>query len=529
MGAVCAKKDEIDLSTYQAEEKKPEGRKDFRKVRTLRSARGPCGGRLRQPAASPTQTTVPAPPPSRTPPVSNPPQQKPARQHPPPTRSLEPSPNPTPPQRNSLVFHMVDWVEKEDVPAMLLKIRARGKKKEPLPDWTKMDPRTMRQAKIAEEIACGNMRTMREQVIGHFSTINRKYQGGWGGDSLLHIVCREGYYHMAEFMSNPKNYSAFDATALDYDAENNKWRAPLHVLFTPTHESFLGRKYGLQDSGKPKAVKPEGIQVETDWIKPGGETERHKIIELFIEKGADIHKLDFHDYSIFHYACLWGWVETAKLLLENGADAEAGNAIGQNPFTVSVEYKWLEIVEFLLENTTLSLETKNSEGETALFYAVRNSDLDMTQALCEFGCNVNVASYDKLTPLKIACQSQAVEIVGVLLDFKATQRPSAFDLLEGRAKGIVNKRLEDEKQRKREEAEKHAKDKRRAGGGLSATWSSGGKSEYGAWKPYIDKKDSGVFYYNTVSRVCQRERPEDYTPDLRYSMKTATYGMHFYH
>ena len=37
-------------------------------------------------------------------------------------------------------------------------------KKESLPDWTKQDPRTMRQAKIAEDVAGGNMRVVREQV-----------------------------------------------------------------------------------------------------------------------------------------------------------------------------------------------------------------------------------------------------------------------------------------------------------------------------------------------------------------------------
>ena len=48
------------------------------------------------------------------------------------------------------------------------------------------------------------MRTMREQVIGHFTTINRPYSAHWEGETLLHIVCREGYEYMVEFMFNPK-------------------------------------------------------------------------------------------------------------------------------------------------------------------------------------------------------------------------------------------------------------------------------------------------------------------------------------
>ena len=47
--------------------------------------------------------------------------------------------------------------------AQLMDMIAKAKK-ESLPDWTKQDPRTMRQAKIAEDVAGGNMRVVREQV-----------------------------------------------------------------------------------------------------------------------------------------------------------------------------------------------------------------------------------------------------------------------------------------------------------------------------------------------------------------------------
>ena len=43
-------------------------------------------------------------------------------------------------------------------------------------------------------------------------------------------------------MTNPKNYSMFDTTQLEYNIENGKWRTPLHVAFTPPHETFCARK-----------------------------------------------------------------------------------------------------------------------------------------------------------------------------------------------------------------------------------------------------------------------------------------------
>jgi hypothetical protein len=46
----------------------------------------------------------------------------------------------------------------------------------------KIDPRAARANKVADGIAQGNMRVMREQVIGHFTTINSESRVGRGGE-----------------------------------------------------------------------------------------------------------------------------------------------------------------------------------------------------------------------------------------------------------------------------------------------------------------------------------------------------------
>jgi len=109
-------------------------------------------------------------------------------------------------KRNSLVTDIIDFAENRTDMATLCKRieKPLNDKRKKMPDWTKEDPRHMREAKCAEEIACGNMRTLRNQIITHFAMVNKNYAGGWGGDALLHICCREGYYVMVEFMINPK-------------------------------------------------------------------------------------------------------------------------------------------------------------------------------------------------------------------------------------------------------------------------------------------------------------------------------------
>ena len=53
--------------------------------------------------------------------------------------------------------------------------------------------------------------------------------------------------------------------------------------------------------------------------------DRQKIVACLIKRKCDLNKVDYHDHSALHYACVWGWVPTVDLLLEEGADPECSN------------------------------------------------------------------------------------------------------------------------------------------------------------------------------------------------------------
>ena len=428
-------------------------------------------------------------------------------------------------KRNSLVFALTDWVgtdfgKNDELLQILLSKRTRETSS------GANDPRGSRAAKTAEAIALGNFRELREIIIGHFAQVNKRY-GAWDNDTLLHIVCREGYLRMVQFMVDPKNVSQFDTTEIDYNAENGKWRTPIHLVFTPPHETFCARKIGVHDNGLPQSQKPEGVSIDSDWIRPGTPKQRMAIVELLIDKGADIHKMDYHDHAVLHYACIWGWVDTVALLLDHGADPETSNIAGQNALMAATEFKHVGVLDLLLSETMISIESKNVDGETALHYAAATKDVDTVECLCEYGANVNAESYSKDSPLKRACRNQDIPMIHKLLDFAATRRPSAFDLLEGDAKEIILDRLERERLEKIAEFEaiKAAK----ASGKPGANSRGAKASAVGEWRPYRDKRGRGIFYYNRVSRVSQFEIPDDYEKDRSYIMKDATFGMHFYH
>ena len=88
-------------------------------------------------------------------------------------------------KRNSQLFALVDFIDatknrslkpdEEELPPLdytSIVCSNAGAKKGKETDFTKIDPRAARANKVADGIASGNMRTMREQVIGHFTTIN---------------------------------------------------------------------------------------------------------------------------------------------------------------------------------------------------------------------------------------------------------------------------------------------------------------------------------------------------------------------
>ena len=149
-------------------------------------------------------------------------------------------------RKNSLVSDMFLYIENErlDDRKEMAKIMQPeiDKKKKKIPDWNKAELRIQKKMKTADEVACGNMKKLRDLVIQEFKNINNSYPDKWDEETALHIACREGYFDMVEFMINPKNRSLFDVTDLEIDILNGKWRSPLHLLFTAPHCTFVSLK-----------------------------------------------------------------------------------------------------------------------------------------------------------------------------------------------------------------------------------------------------------------------------------------------
>lgn len=432
-------------------------------------------------------------------------------------------------RRNSMAFNIMNFVqyEEDDFAPVIDKIRQtlieQGQKKEKITKFSKM----------CDAVARGNNRELKHQVV-NFQGINRRYDNQHNNSVLLHFIASEGYEEMLKFMFNPKNHTPADDVPVEIDALNNKSRTPLMMLFVPPTASYLGLRFGVNPEGTPYNETPDGIDTAADWIKPGGPKTRENMIRFLLDKGADLHRPDFHDFTVLHYAAMWGWLPVVKLLVARGADVNGVTITGRTPLMYAIELQHKYVVKYLAEHPDMELNIPDADGQTPLLIAMELGidGIELMEILIDNGADVNMMNFRKKTPLHIACMNQSAEQAMTLLDKKAQRRPSAFDLLKGMPKDIVFNRIEAEDKSAADAiAALEAERKRMEQEGLAIKHDSGYKnrSPYGQWVDYIDKKDGSTFWYNKVSRMTAREKPKDFVKDRKRIVPERSYGHHFYH
>jgi hypothetical protein len=442
-------------------------------------------------------------------------------------------------RKNSLALAIGKFIkynpDEVDLDDLLNEIREEKDKQNPA---RKKNLREDKWAKAAKAVLMGSYKELRTQVVLHFSSINRKYKDNWVGYSLIHFVCQEGYDRMLEFMLDPKSHSEFDENEIEIDIKNDRGRTALQLVFTAPTGTWLGLRNGLNDKLTPVAERPDGIEIASDWIKPGGPKARQRCIELLAKNGANVNICDVHDYTPMHYCAMWGWDEGAEVLLDHKADVNAVNMAGKVPLHVAVEYNHPHFIELLLEDPRLMLEATDSEGYTALIMAAvvagedDDTGYDMVEILLKGGADPDAATHRRKSPLGIACKNQNLTLVHLLLNHNCQRRNSAIAMLNEDNEKQIRRRLEAEDMKAAAEAEAAEKAKEKAI--LEGTYDEGSvgirnKNPWGAWVEYNDKRGKGIFYYNPVTRASQWEKPKDFKKDYMREVKDATFGMHFYH
>lgn len=108
-----------------------------------------------------------------------------------------------------------------------------------------------------------------------------------------------------------------------------------------------------------------------------------ELIKLLIQFGANLDIVNDADQTALYQAAADNNLEEVQLLLSAGADTETGRTA---PLIIAALLHNYEVVKMLLENGA-NINSKDSDGRTALFYAYVKMDQELIDFLNENGAN----------------------------------------------------------------------------------------------------------------------------------------------
>ena len=141
------------------------------------------------------------------------------------------------------------------------------------------------------------------------------------------------------------------------------------------------------------------------------------LCKLFIKNKAQVDPENFGVKPLYT-ATDKGYYDICKLLIENGAIVDSLNS-GNTPLYMATAREHYDIFELLLKNRAdVNIICNNS---TALFLASMDGNDRFVELLCKNGADVNFQQQGDLTPLYYAVNNNHVNVVKILLKYRARQ------------------------------------------------------------------------------------------------------------
>ncbi|KAH7357840.1 hypothetical protein B0T11DRAFT_354388 [Plectosphaerella cucumerina] len=112
-----------------------------------------------------------------------------------------------------------------------------------------------------------------------------------------------------------------------------------------------------------------------------------ELIELFLDKGADVNLCHAKRGTALHIAAINKQVEAAKFLVEKGADVHAQSDDLGSPLHVASKNGYIELMELFLEKGA-DINARGGESDSALQAAAAENHVEALKFLVEKGANV---------------------------------------------------------------------------------------------------------------------------------------------
>ncbi len=152
-----------------------------------------------------------------------------------------------------------------------------------------------------------------------------------------------------------------------------------------------------------------------------------KIAKLLISHGATIDSTNYRKETPLHHAAACNNPAMITLLLLHGANPDLKNVDGDTPLYRTILYtsdnELIQDLSFKLiaEKSSQGIFTANNEGNTLLHQAIQGyySNFAIIKYLLSQGVPVNARNKTGLTALHLAVKGSKIQIVGLLLSYKA--------------------------------------------------------------------------------------------------------------
>ena len=183
------------------------------------------------------------------------------------------------------------------------------------------------------------------------------------------------------------------------NTQSNRFQTWLE-LFTKSDLSFRFSGYSMQKIAPLHIASFCGFET---------------IINILLEKGADINALDSDEYTSLMQAILHKHDAVINLLLEKGAHVEINSRNQQTALHIAVQCSNESVVRLLLEKGA-NIGARNSFGQTALHLAARDGQKSVIMVLLEMKAEVNLLNIYDDTALHFAALNGNEFIVKLLLE-----------------------------------------------------------------------------------------------------------------
>jgi ankyrin repeat protein len=241
-----------------------------------------------------------------------------------------------------------------------------------------------------------------------WKTYDTKVRGIYRGPlPLLHIACALEIVPWIEAVLAKKSW--WPRYHKSVNEKDDSGQTVLHLAAEGGNKAIVQL---LVDKGADVKAKDNHGSTVLHWAARGG---NEAIVRLLIDKGADVKAKDKYGKTVLHWA---GWERNeavVRLLVDKGADVKAKDKYGETVLH-SVAEEGNEAIVRLLVDKGADVNAKDKYGETVLHSAAEDGDEAIVRLLVDKGADVKAKDKYGETVLHLAARGRNEAVVRLLVD-----------------------------------------------------------------------------------------------------------------